>query len=320
MNASVLVTGGTGSFGNAYVRHLLRTDVERVLVYSRDELKQSQMREVLDDERLRFIVADVCDTDRLARALRGVDLIVHAAALKQIDACEINPAEAVRVNVDGTKSVVDAVLATEVPRAVFLSTDKAAAPVTLYGATKLTAERLWTQANVYAAGTPTRFAATRYGNVIGSRGSVVEIWRRLIAEKQPIKLTDPLMSRFWMRLDDAVALVNLAVDRMKGGEVFVPKVKAATMDMLLDAVVQNPTPPVEVIGIRRGEKMHEVLIAEDEARYTWDHITHYRIEPARSWENGHVYSVSREQMAEGWSFDSRNAPQLTTEQLRRMIG
>lgn len=316
---SVLVTGGTGSFGRRYTQLALESGVERVAIFSRDETKQGEMRaEMKNDPRLRWMLGDVCDTERLERAMRGVDLVVHAAAMKQVPACELNPGACIRTNVVGTQSVVDAVLRAGVRSAVFLSTDKASAPNTHYGACKLAAERLWTQANVYAAGTSTRFSATRYGNVLGSRGSVVELWRKQ-REQKLVTITDARMTRFWMTLDQAVQLVMLASVKMQGGEVFVPAIRAAAMSVLADAVV--PGCAFDVIGIRRGEKMHEQLVSEDEARYTFDHGTHYRIEPDRSWTDTQVsVAADRKPVPEGWSMRSDNVEQMTADQLRRLAG
>lgn len=337
MHKNVLVTGGTGSFGKAFVDRLLQTDVERVVVYSRDELKQSQMRARVNDDRVRFFIGNVCNRDRLARAMHGVDLVVHAAAMKQIDTCENNPEECGETNIDGTQAVIDAALFCEVPRAIFLSTDKAAAPNTTYGASKLFAERLWTRSNVYAAGRPTRFSATRYGNVLGSRGSVVEVWRKQLAEGVPLTVTDKRMSRFFMTIEDAVDLVLLAAREMRGGEVFVPKVKGSPILTLLSAatptrVALQVLTHYETTGIRRGEKLHEILISEHEARHAYDHGDHYRIEPDRTWDDTaeDVGAVRVPEFAEWdwemhdiqypWSLRSDTCEQLTEHELREMIG
>lgn len=332
MHKNVLVTGGTGSFGKAFVDRLLQTDVERVVVYSRDELKQSQMRARVNDGRVRFFIGNVCNRDRLARAMHGVDLVVHAAAMKQVDTCENNPEECGETNIDGTQAVIDAALFCEVPRAIFLSTDKAAAPNTTYGASKLFAERLWTRSNVYAAGRPTRFSATRYGNVLGSRGSVVEVWRKQLADGVTRTVTDPAMSRFWMTIGDAVDLVLLAAREMRGGEVFVPKVKGSPVLTLLEAAEDRRNQPVKYTGIRRGEKLHEILISEHEARHTYDHGDHYRIEPDRTWDDTaeDVGAVRVPEVIEDWSgatlytdpwsLRSDTCEQLTEAELREMIG
>jgi UDP-N-acetylglucosamine 4,6-dehydratase len=317
---NVLVTGGTGTFGKAFVRDALRGDVERLVVFSRDELKQSQMRAAISDPRVRYVIGDVENVERLLKAMRDVDTVIHAAAMKQIDTCELNPVECVRTNVMGTISVIDAALKSGVRKCVFLSTDKAAAPNTHYGACKLVAERVWTQANVYAAGTPTRFSATRYGNVLGSRGSVVEVWRNQIAEGITPTITDPAMSRFWMTIGDAVELVKLAAAKMRGGEVFVPKVGAAPVTSLLVALDRRHDVPYDVTGIRRGEKLHETLISEEESRHTLVFVDHYRIEPDRTWEDFDRKSLDDHETVDGgWSYRSDTARQLSVDELRGML-
>jgi len=314
-NRSVLITGATGSFGSIFVAHALEVGARRIVVFSRDECKQNDMAHRYDDSRLRFFIGDVREPERLDRAMVGVDLVVHAAAMKQIPTCEVNPIEAAEVNITGTQNVALAAIHAGVERAVFLSTDKAAAPNTHYGACKLAAERLWNQANVYAAGTATRLCATRYGNVIGSRGSVVPLFREQ-AKGGLLTVTDQRMTRFWMTLDQAVALVELALARGRGGEVFVPKVRAANILTVAEAVA--PSVPWAETGIRRGEKLHETLITEDEARDTYDHGSHYRIEPERTWE--YLPELKAARMRYGWTLRSDTAEQLTAEELRQLIG
>lgn len=322
VNRRILVTGGTGSFGRAFVRHALWEGATWVAVLSRDEKKQWEMKARMsrdDRTRCRWFIGSVTDQERVARALSDVDLLVHAAAMKQIPACEENPAEAVDTNVMGTKAVALAAIAAGVERAVFLSTDKAAAPNTHYGACKLAAERLWTQSNVYAAGRRTRLVATRYGNVVGSRGSVVELWRGQLAAGEKLTVTDATMTRFWMRMAEAVGLVELALREGRGGEVFVPKVKAAGIMTLLEAVAGGPH-AFETVGIRRNEKQHETLITEDEARDTYDHGTHYRIEPERTWVDEALFTPgARVDVKGGWSYRSDTAEQLTAANLREML-
>jgi UDP-N-acetylglucosamine 4,6-dehydratase/5-epimerase len=263
---TILVTGGTGSFGTRLIRTLLSEhEPESIRVYSRDELKQSELqRQFADDSRLRYMIGDVRDLPRLVRATRGVDVIVHAAALKQVPACEYNPFEAVQTNVIGAENVVSAAIDNEVPRTIALSTDKAVNPVNLYGATKLCAEKIMTQGNAYAANSPARFACVRYGNVVGSRGSVIPLFKAQAAEGV-LTVTDERMTRFWITLDQAVAFVCDCLRRMEGGEVFVPKIPS----MRVVDVAQALAPDAErrIIGIRPGEKLHEVLITEDESRH-----------------------------------------------------
>ena len=250
---------------------------------SRGEAKQAAMAAEVGDQRVRYVIGDVRDPLRVLDACRGVDIVVHAAALKRVETCEADPNEAVATNIEGTRNVARACIERGVGRAVFLSTDKAAAPNTLYGATKLAAERLWTRSNVYAAGTPTRLAATRYGNVLGSTGSVVPLWQGQAQRGEPITLTSAAMTRFWMPMTDAVDLVLLALGEMRGGEVFIPKAGAAPVLTLARAVA--PGCEVQEVGVRPGEKLHETLVTEDEARNTTDHGTHYRIQPDRTWED-----------------------------------
>lgn len=313
---SVLVTGGTGSFGNAFVRHVLASGVRRVVVLSRDELKQSEMRTRFPDERVRFMIGSVTNAERVKRAMRGCDYVVHAAAMKQIPACEQHPAECVNTNVLGTQVVALAAIDAGVKRAVFLSTDKAAQPNTHYGACKLAAERLWNGSNVYAAGTPTRLVATRYGNVIGSRGSVVPLFRRQ-AEKGLLTITDKRMTRFWMRIQQAVDLVELALAQGRGGDVFIPRVPACGILTVAEAVA--PGVKTAEIGIRPGEKLHETLVAEDEARQTREYPDHYRIEPHRTWEEESPVHTG-DAVPSGWSYRSDTNPdQLDAEGFSRLL-
>jgi len=314
-NRAVLVTGGTGSFGQAFVTHALAVGVRRIVVLSRDELKQSQMAARLRDDRVRYMIGTVEDRDRVTMAAEGCELAVHAAAMKQIPACEEHPRECKRTNVDGTEAVALACIDAGVGLAVFLSTDKAAHPNTHYGACKLVAERLWTQSNVYAAGRATRLVATRYGNVLASRGSVVEVWREQAANGGRITVTDPAMTRFWMRLSDAVALVETALRYGRGGEVFVPKCRAADVLALAEAVA--PGVEYDVTGVRPGEKLHETLISEDEARTTWEYEDHYRIEPHRTWE--YLPPGGGTLVPAGWAYRSDTAPQLSVTELEEMV-
>lgn len=311
----ILVTGGAGSFGQAFVRRVLDAGARRVVVYSRDEAKQAAMRDAFADPRLRFLIGDVRDRDRLIDACRGVDVVVHAAALKRVETCEADPTEAKRTNIDGTENVARACIANAVERAVLLSTDKAAAPNTLYGATKLAAERLWNGSNVYSAGLATRFATTRYGNVIGSRGSVVPLFRAQ-AVTGTLTVTDADCSRFWMSMDAAVDLVVLALERMRGGEVFVPKIGAAGVLSIATAIA--PTARFVETGLRPGEKLHETLITEDEARTTYDCGDVYVIEPdSRSW--GTVLPPNAPRVPVGFTYRSDTAQNLTHEEILGLV-
>ena len=252
-------------------------DVASVRVFSRDELKQSELARTLDDPRVRLLLGDVRDRDRLRMATRGVDLIVHAAALKQVPACEYNPFEAVQTNVIGVENVIAAAIDNEVPLTVALSTDKAVNPVNLYGATKLCAEKIVAQANVYAAGTSARFASVRYGNVVGSRGSVIPIFRQQ-AETGVVTITDERMTRFWITLEQAVEFVLSSLSLVEGWETFVPKIPS--MRIVDAAATLAPEAERRVVGIRSGEKLHEVLLTEDEARNSFDLGDRYVILPS----------------------------------------
>ncbi len=276
----ILVTGGTGSFGTALTREILdHHDPASVRIFSRDELKQyDQRRRFDDDSRLRFFLGDVRSCERLTQATRGADVVVHAAALKQVPACEYNPYEAVQTNVLGAENVISAAIANDVPRTIALSTDKAVNPVNLYGATKLCAEKLFTQGNAYAGdSSPARFASVRYGNVVGSRGSVIPLFKRQ-AEQGELTITDEAMTRFWITLEQAVDLVVGSLERMQGGEVFIPRIPSMRVTDLADALA----PDIErrIIGIRPGEKVHEILITEDESRHATAFEDHFAIYPS----------------------------------------
>jgi len=274
----VLVTGGTGSFGTAFVKALLAEHYpETVRVYSRDELKQYNLQRAVDgDERLRLLIGDVRDVERLRLAMHGVDVVIHAAALKQVPVCEYNPFEAVKTNIDGAENVVAAAIANEVPRTLALSTDKAVNPVNLYGATKLAAEKIITQGNAYAGSRPARFATMRYGNVVGSRGSVIPLFKAQAREGE-LTITDEAMTRFWITLDQAVEFVVSCLGLMRGGEVFVPRIPSMRMSDVADALA--PEARRRIIGIRPGEKVHEVLVTEDESRRARELPDRYVIYP-----------------------------------------
>lgn len=280
--ATVLVTGGTGSFGTAFVQRLLSENPGvTVRVFSRDELKQSEMAGRFGhDPRLRFFLGDVRDLARLKRAMCGADLVVHAAAMKQVPACEYNPFEAVQTNVLGSQNIVDAAIDSGVRRVVALSTDKAVNPVNLYGATKLCEEKLIVQGNAYAGHSDTTLACVRYGNVVGSRGSVVPLFRRQLAEGR-LTITDERMTRFWITLDQAVDLVLFALEHMVGGEVFIPKIPSMRVTDL--AAAMAPGVGYDVIGIRPGEKLHEALLTVDEARHSVDAGDVFVVLPEHPW-------------------------------------
>jgi len=275
---SILVTGGTGSFGRAFIHHALEhLDPSRIAVLSRDELKQYEFRaELGDDPRMRWFIGDVRDPQRLARAFSGVEVVVHAAALKQVDTAEYNPFECIATNVLGAENVINAAIDAGVERVVALSSDKASSPINLYGASKLCSDKLFVAGNHYAGHGNTRFAVVRYGNVMGSRGSVVPLFQRL-ALGGTLPITDPRMTRFWITLPQAVQFVVDAFDRMSGGEIFVPRIPSTTIVDIATAIA--PTAAVEVVGIRPGEKLHEEMISEDDARRAYAHDDYFVIAP-----------------------------------------
>jgi len=289
-NASILVTGGTGSFGTRFVETVLAGHrPRRLVVFSRDELKQFEMQGRLSHPSLRFFIGDVRDRERLVRAMYEVDIVVHAAALKQIPVCEYNPFEAIQTNVIGAKNVIDAAIDCGVKRVIALSTDKAVNPVNLYGATKLCAEKLFVQANAYGFRRGTMFSCVRYGNVIGSRGSVIPLFQAQRANGT-VTVTDPTMTRFWITLDQGVEFVIRCLGLMRGGDIFVPKLPSTRILDLVEAVA--PGCRTEFIGIRPGEKLHEVLISEDEARQAVELPEMLVVEPVhpgwgyRPWREG----------------------------------
>jgi len=264
---SVLVTGGTGSFGRAFVEKALTSKAKKVIIFSRDEQKHYNLERVFKDKRVRFFVGDIRDRDRLQTALRDVDIVVHAAAMKHVPICEYNPIEAVQTNVNGARNLIEAAMANGVERVIALSTDKAVSPANLYGATKLCMEKLLTAANAYAGDRATRFSLVRYGNVMGSAGSVIPLFRNQMKTGK-LTITDARMTRFWIEMNEAVALVLRGLELMSGGEIFIPKLPTSDIETLAEAVA--PGTPRTVVGIRPGEKLHETLISSEEARRTSD--------------------------------------------------
>ncbi len=317
--ASILVTGGTGSFGQAFVRYALtHLDPKRIVIFSRDELKQYEARERFnDDRRLRWFIGDVRDRARLARAMHGVDHVVHAAALKQVDPAEYNPFEYVQTNVDGSQNVVDAAIDCEVRNVVALSTDKASSPINLYGATNLVADKLFISANHYAAHQRTRFAVVRYGYVMGSRGSVVALFRRLAGSGESLPITDKQMTRFWITLDQAVRFVVDSFDLMHGGELFVPRIPSVRIMDLAEAVA--PECPTHEVGIRPGQKVHEEMISPDDGRRTLRFADRYVVQPAiATW--GYRPHAGGERLGDGFCYRSdRNDAWLGVDELRAIL-
>ncbi len=317
-NQTILVTGGTGSFGKKFVEIVLRDlQPRKLIIFSRDELKQHEMREAgFDQPSLRYFIGDVRDRERLLRALHGVDVVVHAAALKQVPACEYNPMEAVKTNIMGTSNVVEAALDAGVKKVLALSTDKAVNPVNLYGATKLAAEKLTVQSNAYAAGSATRYSCTRYGNVVGSRGSVVPVFLKQRLSGR-LTITDERMTRFWLSLEQGVRFVIRCIEEMHGGEVFVPKIPSMKVADLAKAIA--PEAAVSVIGIRPGEKLHEVLISEDEARNTVERDTMFIVKPPETlWERSLQYDGRP--LPEGFRYSSdTNQQWLDVQGIRSLI-
>ncbi|MEI6478410.1 MAG: UDP-N-acetylglucosamine 4,6-dehydratase (inverting) [bacterium] len=282
---SILITGGTGSFGKKFTERILRDyNPKKIIIYSRDEYKQYMMRKqfMQYDEQLRFFIGDVRDRDRLYRAFDGVDIVIHAAALKHVSVCEYNPIEAINTNINGAKNIIDAAIDRGVSKVVALSTDKAASPVNLYGATKLVSDKLFCSAGAYVGGKDTVFSVVRYGNVAGSRGSVVPFFQSLIDRgDSELPITDSRMTRFWISLDEGVDLVFKAIAESRGGEIYVSKIPTIKITDL--AMAMHPQASLKEIGIREGEKLHEAMITEEDSRFTHDYGDHYVIYPDFDW-------------------------------------
>ena len=318
-NKVVLVTGGTGSFGKKFIKIMLEEyHPTKIIVYSRDELKQHEMRTSgYDDPSIRYFIGDVRDRERLSRALYGVNIVVHAAALKQVPACEYNPMEAIKTNILGSSNVADAAIENGVEKVLALSTDKAVNPINLYGATKLAAEKLLIQSNAYAGGRNTRISCTRYGNVVGSRGSVVPLFLKQ-RESGHLTITDDRMTRFWISLEQGVRFVIRCIEQMQGGEVFVPKIPS--MRMLDLAKAMAPEAEIEIIGIRPGEKLHESLISEDEARTTVELQDMFVVQPPSALWFGHTWEKLGKPLPDGFRYASNtNTDWLSVEQINALI-
>ncbi|MFT9819926.1 UDP-N-acetylglucosamine 4,6-dehydratase (inverting) [Lysinibacillus sp. NPDC056185] len=314
-NKVVLVTGGTGSFGKKFINKVLTLGVKKVIVFSRDELKQYEMKQDFNDERIRFFIGDVRDKDRLYRAFDGVDIVIHAAAMKHVDACEYNPFEAVKTNIHGAQNIIEAAIDRGVEKVIALSTDKACSPVNLYGATKLASDKLFVAANAYVGEKNTKFSVVRYGNVVGSRGSVVPFFKK-IKETGTVPITDDRMTRFWITLDQGVQFVLDNLERMYGGEIFVPKIPSMKITDLAEAIA--PECEIEIIGIRPGEKLHEAMIMEDDARHTIEFNDYYVIQPEFSWwAKGQLQGGKA--LQEGFAYTSdNNTDWLKIDQLQKL--
>jgi len=322
---SILITGGTGSFGRAFIQHILKHyEPKRVIVYSRDELKQYEMQQEFHHPAMRFFLGDVRDAQRLNTALYGVDIIVHAAALKHVPAAEYNPMECIKTNVNGAQNIIYAALEHEVEKVIALSTDKAANPVNLYGATKLASDKLFVAANNLVGNRRTRFAVVRYGNVMGSRGSVVPFFKKLLDEgKKELPVTSPEMTRFWITLNQGVEFVIQSFKRMHGGEIFIPKLPSAGIMDIVRAISSNVS--TRIIGIRPGEKMHELMITKDDARMVLEFRDHFVIKPAINVSFSVDYEVNQLDergavVEDGFEYSSQtNSWFYNIEQIRELI-
>lgn len=315
---TILVTGGTGSFGRTFIELALREHrPKKLIVFSRDELKQSEMQRHFQASCLRYFIGDVRDVDRLRRAMHGVDIVVHAAAMKQVPACEYNPIEAVKTNVIGAANIIEAAIDAGVQKVLAISTDKAVNPVNLYGASKLCAEKLFVQGNSYSGTDGARFACARYGNVVGSRGSVIPLFLEQRASGT-VTVTDARMTRFWITLEQGVRFVIRCIELMQGGEIFVPKIPSMRIADLVEAVA--PGCRVSVTGIRPGEKIHEALVSEDEARHAVETREMYVIQPTHPWWQDGGRS-SGAPLPGGFRFASDTNPAwLSIEELRALVG
>ncbi len=313
-----MVTGGTGSFGKAFIKEILRNhEPNKVVVLSRDELKQSMMRaELGNEDRVRFFIGDIRDQNRLKRAMKDIDFVVHAAALKQVDTAEYNPFEFVATNIAGSQNVIEASIDCGVQKIIALSTDKASSPINLYGATKLVADKLFQSANSYSGSQNTRFSVVRYGNVLGSRGSVVPYFKDLVAQGIALPITDQRMTRFWITLEAAVQFVVSSFDQMSGGEIFVPKLPSMKISDLADAIA--PGHPTVESAIRPGEKLHEEMISADDSRRTLEMDDRYIILPTiPHWK---MENLVAKPVADGFSYRSdTNTEWLSAASLHKLI-
>lgn len=317
---SILVTGGTGSFGKRFVRTVLeKHNPERLVVFSRDELKQFEMQQEIQAPNLRYFLGDVRDKERLYRAFDGVQIVIHAAAMKQVPASEYNPMEAIKTNIIGAENIINVCIDQEVERVIALSTDKAANPVNLYGATKLCADKLFVAANMLSGRHRTHFSVVRYGNVIGSRGSVIPFFMKM-RETGTIPITDTRMTRFWITLDQGMQFVLDSIERMHGGEIFIPKIPSMKLMDVKEAVA--PECESKIIGIRPGEKLHEIMITLDDAINAVEFDSHYVIQPSADWwqQDKYVSETGAKCVEEGFQYSSdRNTEWMSVEELRALL-
>lgn len=323
---TVLITGGTGSFGKAFTKYALTNyNPKKIIIYSRDEFKQFNMQNAFKAEfpeeysKLRFFIGDVRDKERLIRAMEGVDYVIHAAALKQVPACEYNPDEAIKTNIHGAMNVIDAALATGVKKVVALSTDKAVNPVNLYGGTKLVSDKLFVSANAYAGSKDICFSIVRYGNVAGSRGSVIPFFKKLIDNgKKELPITDYRMTRFWISLDEGVQLVIKALQESHGGETFISKIPSFKITDLAQAMLPGCEMPE--VGIREGEKLHEIMVTVEDSMTTYEYDKHYIVYPQMTWNSKQVIIPGGKKVEEGFSYSSgNNTVWLSVEEIKELL-
>lgn len=319
---TILITGGTGSFGKCFTKYVMEHyNPKKVIIYSRDEFKQWMMENEFQEykDKLRFFIGDVRDIERLRRAFDGVDYVIHAAALKQVPACEYNPNEAIKTNIHGAMNIIEAALDTNVKKVVALSTDKAVNPVNLYGGTKLVSDKLFVAANAYVGNKDVNFSIVRYGNVAGSRGSVIPFFNSLIkngADELPI--TDLRMTRFWISLEQGVELVIKALEEAKGGETFISKIPSFKITDLAEAML--PGCKIRETGIRPGEKLHEIMVTTEDSFTTYEYEKHFIVYPQMTWNNKQQPDMSGKKVAEGFSYSSGNNTEwLSVEDIRRLL-
>ena len=321
-NKTILVTGGTGSFGKAFTKYVLENyDPKKIIIYSRDEFKQWMMANDFKEykDKLRFFIGDVRDKERLTRAFEGVDYVIHAAAMKQVPACEYNPNEAIKTNIHGAQNVIDAALDTNVKKVVALSTDKAVNPVNLYGGTKLVSDKLFIAANAYVGNKDINFSIVRYGNVAGSRGSIIPFFNSIIQNGgDELPITDYRMTRFWISLREGVELVIKALEEATGGETFISKIPSFKVTDLAKAMLPNCKMPE--IGIREGEKLHEIMVTVEDSMTTYEYDKHYIVYPQMTWNNKQKPNLSGKKVTEGFSYSSDNNTEwLSVEDLQKLL-